>query len=318
MNAPVVSVICVCYNQAKFVEEALDSVVSQTYKSIELIVIDDGSTDGSAKVIKNWISKHPETTLLINATNLGYCKTFNKAFGISTGSYCVDLAADDVMMPERVEKQVSFFESNDSELGVVFSNAMYINAEGKFMRDHFEYLFRKGLISRIPQGDVYRDVLTTYFIPSPTMMIRRQVLDTLDGYDESLVYEDFDFWVRSSRLFTYGFIKESLTKIRRTGTSMSSGWYKSGDRQLYSTYLVCKKAIGLNRDEQDLAALLVRIRYEIRQSVFSQNNEEARLFFELLKTLGRVTLRDKFMQFLNFFKFPLGRLREIYHRVRFE
>jgi glycosyltransferase involved in cell wall biosynthesis len=256
--------------------------------------------------------------LLINATNLGYCKTFNKAFGISTGSFCIDLAGDDVMMPERVEKQISFFENHTLELGVVFSDATYINDAGNFIRNHFEYLFRKKLITKIPQGDVYRDVLTTYFIPSPTMMIRKQVLDTLDGYDELLSYEDFDFWVRSSRLFTYGFINEPLTKIRRTGTSMSSGWYKSGDRQLHSTYLVCKKAIELNKDDQDIAALLVRIRYEIRQSIFSQNNQEARLFFELLKSLRSITLRDKFMQLVNFFKFPLRPLRTIYHRIRFE
>ncbi|MBK7653702.1 MAG: glycosyltransferase [Flammeovirgaceae bacterium] len=63
MSAPLVTVICICYNHARFVEATLDSVINQTYKDIELIVIDDSSTDGSSKIIKRWIANHPETTL---------------------------------------------------------------------------------------------------------------------------------------------------------------------------------------------------------------------------------------------------------------
>ena len=136
MNSPLVTVICICYNQSRFVEEALDSIVSQTYKSIELIVIDDGSTDGSVKVIKNWISIHPETTLLINATNLGYCKTFNKAFGISTGSYCIDLAADDILLPNRVEDGLKSLSEAGNEYGVTFSDAEHVDEQGNFIRLH--------------------------------------------------------------------------------------------------------------------------------------------------------------------------------------
>ena len=82
---PLVTVICVCYNQAQYVCEALDSVANQTYSNLELIVIDDGSTDGSGKVIKNWMVNHPDATLILNGRNLGYCKTFNKAYRLSKG-----------------------------------------------------------------------------------------------------------------------------------------------------------------------------------------------------------------------------------------
>ncbi len=88
----------------------------------------------------------------------------------------------------------------------------------------------KSLISHIPQGDVYRDMLTTYFIPGPTMMIRREVFAALGGYDESLSYEDFDFWVRSSRIYRYAFLNERLTSIRKLKSSMSTGWYVPGDQ----------------------------------------------------------------------------------------
>jgi hypothetical protein len=173
-------------------------------------------------------------------------------------------------------------------------------------------------LDKIPEGDVYADVLAKYFIPSPTMMVKREVFDKIGGYDESLVYEDFDFWVRTSSFCKYGFLNESLTKIRRTGSSMSSGWYKRGDRQLHSTYLVCKKAIELNRNQKEKNALLKRIRFELRQSIFSENHNEAKLFFGLLNELESVTTSDRILEVINGLELPVNWLRRLYHTARFE
>jgi hypothetical protein len=149
------------------------------------------------------------------------------------------------------------------------------------------------------------------------MMMRASVLNFLGGYDESLAYEDFDFWVRSSRYFKYGFLNEKLMKIRRTAKSMSSGWYKKNDPQLLSTYHVCQKAKGLNRDENDWHAWLKRIRYELRQSVFSENHTEAKLFFELLREVNQVKWQDKIIYRIDSFKLPLAILRKWYHQIRY-
>lgn len=315
---PLVTVICVCYNHARFVTEALDSVISQTYSNIELIVIDDGSTDGSGKVIKKWISNHPEVTMILNGENVGYCKTFNKAWKISKGEFIIDLAADDVLMPERIEKQVHYFLTLDNSYGVTFTDATYIDEEGNYLRDHFQYLFNKKLIDHVPQGDVYAHVLATYFIPSPTMMVRALVLETLQGYDESLAYEDFDFWVRSSRLYKYGFLNEKLTKIRRTSKSMSTGWYEKGDLQLLSTYQICRKVQFLNRDDKEWLAWLKRVKYELRQSVFSENHHEAKLFFGLLLEVNQVSWGYRLIYWLDTLRLPLSKIRKWYHQIRFQ
>jgi hypothetical protein len=222
------------------------------------------------------------------------------------------------MIPERIARQVEFFQGLDESYGVIFTDAEYINAEGKFIRGHYDYLRKKKLITEIPQGDVYRNVLSRYFISSPTMMVKKKVFDVIGGYDESLVYEDFDFWVRSSRIYKYAFLNESLTKVRKTSYSMSSGWYQRGDKQLHSTYLVCRKAILLNRNEGDVVALLRRIRYELRQSVFSGNYDEGKLFYELLEELNRITLMDRIILMLNNLKLPIRWLRKFYHSVRFK
>ena len=260
---------------------------------------------------------YPSIELLLLPKNLGNCKAFNEALKLARGEFIIDFATDDVMMPDRIEKQVAFFGRLTPTVGVVYTDAVYINEDGKFIRNHFEYLFHKELISHIPQGDVYRDVLTTYFIPGPTMMIRREVFAALGGYDESLSYEDFDFWVRSSRIYRYAFLKERLTSIRKLKSSMSTGWYVPGDKQLHSTFLICKKAQQLNRDDDDKQALITRVRYEFRQSVLSGNHTEALLFYDLLKELNGVRLAERTLKLFDRTGIPLAPLRKLYHRIRY-
>jgi hypothetical protein len=200
---------------------------------------------------------------------------------------------------------------------VVFTDATYVNEEGRFLRDHYDYLFRKGLLKTIPQGDVYSRIIACYFVCSPTMIVRKKVLDEMSGYDETLSYEDFDFWIRSARNYKYGFLDRKLTKVRRITRSMSTGWYKQGDKQLYSTYLVCKKIASLNRTEEEHKALATRLKYELRQSVFSENFYEADLFYDFLKEIGRAAAVDEFLHTVNKLKLPLSCLRRWYHKLRF-
>ncbi|MBL7871008.1 MAG: glycosyltransferase [Cyclobacteriaceae bacterium] len=281
MNSPVVTIICICYNQAKFVEQALDSVIGQTYKSIELLVIDDGSTDGSVKIIKNWISKHPETTLLMNPTNVGYCKTFNKAFGISTGSYCIDLAADDILLPGRVQEGLKSLTEAGTEYGVTFSDAEHVDERGNLIRLHSHKYPHK----TIPNGDIYCSVIDRYFICSPTMMFRREVVEYLNGYDESLAFEDFDFWVRASRKFKFIYSPAVLLKKRSVSDSMSKSQFKRSGAQRWSTYKVCEKIKELNRVPEENDALKRRLRYELKLSLRMIDLKLAGAYLRLLLEL---------------------------------
>jgi glycosyltransferase involved in cell wall biosynthesis len=317
MEKPLVSVICLCYNHQRFVREAVESVLNQSYDNIQIIIADDASTDNSVQEIKALKKENPIVELLLLPDNLGNCKAFNEALKMARGEFIIDFATDDVMMPNRIERQIGFFKRLDSTVGLVYTDAVYVDESGKFIRNHFEYLFQKELITHIPKGDVYRDVLTTYFIPGPTMMIRKEVFAALNGYDETLSYEDFDFWVRSSRIYRYAYLDERLTSIRKLKSSMSTGWYVPGDRQLHSTYLVCKKAQKLNRDADDQQALVVRVRYEFRQSVLSGNHPEALLFYNLLRELKGVRLSERVLRLFGLSGIPLAPLRKLYHKVKY-
>jgi glycosyltransferase involved in cell wall biosynthesis len=317
MNLPLVSVICLCYNHGRYIREAVDSVLAQTYPTIEIIIVDDFSTDDSRSVLNELKAAHPEIKFLLLDENLGNCKAFNIAFKTSKGQYVVDFATDDVMLPKRIEQQINRFEQLTRDFGVVFTDAIYIDEAGKNLYEHFAYLKAKRLIGDIPQGDVYQQVLKQYFICGPTMLVRREVFELLDGYDERLAYEDFDFWLRSSRIFKYSYLDEVLTKVRRLNTSMSSKLYGRGDQQLMSTYLICEKAISLNKTQPENEALLQRVRYEFRHSVLTANYREADLFFALIKKTGKPDLMDKFFSLLKSLRVPLSGLRKWYHFVRY-
>ncbi len=317
MESPLVSIVCLCYNQQRFVREAVMSVVTQSYKNIQLIVVDDASTDSSIKVINDLKNEFPSIETILIKENKGNCAAFNYAFTKAKGAFVIDFAADDVMMPDRIEKQIQHFLTLDPSFGVVFTDAEYINEYGEHLYDHFASLKRKRLLPNIPQGDVYADLLQRYFVASPTMMVRTSVMIELNGYDEQLSYEDFDFWIRSSRIYKYSFLNEKLTKIRKSARSMSTMLYRQGDKQLLSTYLVCKKAMTLNRDDLERNGLRKRIEFEIRQAVFSQNYREANLFHGLLKEMKQVTFTYSMLHWLNQLRLPLTFLRRWYHQWRY-
>lgn len=317
MSSPLVSVICLCYNHARFVREALESVLAQTYRALEIIVVDDGSTDASVEVIREFIRDHPQIQFIALPRNIGNCAAFNRALALAKGEYVVDFATDDVFVAERLEKQVALFESLDASYGVVFTDVQYIDGQSRPFRNHYEHLFSKGLLPYVPQGDVYAAILRYYFVSSPSMLVRRAVLDELHGYDESLAYEDFDFWIRSSRIYKYAFLDERLTLVRRGHRSMSTLLYTQGDRQLESTYRICRKAQVLNRTDKDNKALLWRVRYEFRQAVFSGNYGESGEFYGLLGELTRPSLTDRVLWIVAKLRIPLRSLRAMYHFLRF-
>jgi glycosyltransferase involved in cell wall biosynthesis len=263
VNNPQVSVICLCYNHELFVEKAIRSIQNQGYPHVQLIVVDDNSTDKSREVISKALSGSLKAQFIALPQNLGNCKAFNMGLAAATGDFIIDHSGDDVLMLDRIEKGINAFNQAGDKVGVNFTDAQLIDEAGKNLGYHSD----KFPHDSIPQGNIYSEVLSRYFINSPSMMIRREVFEKLGGYDESLAYEDFDFWVRSSRYFDYCYTPEPLVKRRIHYFSMGKRQYKRGSRQLQSTLKVCEKALVLNTNEGENEALKKRIHYELRQAL---------------------------------------------------
>lgn len=263
MAAPLVTVICLCYNQKRFLQEAVESVINQSYSPIQLIVVDDASIDGSPETINQLKTQYPQLEVLLLKENVGNCRAFNRGLAQAKGEYLIDLAADDVLLSDRIRKGVKALKQAGGDYGVHFCDAELIDEHGSFISFHSD----KYPHHSIPQGDIYVDVIQRYFICPPTIMFRKSVMDKLGGYDETLAYEDFDFWIRSSRQFKYTYSPEPLVKKRIVKHSLGSKQEKFFNQHAKSTYRVCKKILDLNRTGEEKKALTKRIQYEIKLSL---------------------------------------------------
>jgi glycosyltransferase involved in cell wall biosynthesis len=279
---PLVTIVLTTFNQEKYIEEALTSVFYQTYPYIQLIVVDNASIDNSLAVIESFKTKAPAFQVIRNRHNLGLCRAFNQGLAIAQGKYVIDLSGDDVMIADRIEKQVEAFERLSDDYAVVFTNARYIGKSGHRLHNHYEIDSKGKATCIVPSGDVYKNILERYFICTPTMMMRTAALQELGGYDENLTFEDFDFWIRSSVCYKYFYLDEVLTKKRVLKTSLSTAVYKKGSGMLQSYYTVCNKAYDLNRDQKEFDLLAARIRTFIRKCLYAQEYELAVRFRRLL------------------------------------
>ena len=124
-----VTVICTCFNHQDFVIESIKSVLNQTHKNIQLIVVDDFSQDNSVLVIEEFLKLNTEILFIKNKQNIGVTKSFNNAMTFAKGIYFVDLACDDVLLPNCIENQLSvFYNSKFQNLAIVYGNAAFISA----------------------------------------------------------------------------------------------------------------------------------------------------------------------------------------------
>lgn len=283
-----VTVICLCYNHSSYVIDAIDSVLRQTYSNIELIVVDDGSEDDSQFVIKQKCDLTPEIRFIGLEENIGNCRAFNMALSYANGEYIIDLAADDVLLPPRVEHGVNEFIQHDDTYGVNFTNAEIISSKGEHNKYFYPIDSQGRSLERIAEGDVFLDLISRYYICPPSMMYKRDVLMKLGGYDENLTYEDFDFWVRSSRFYKYCYTDKVLVKKRILKNSKSSNQFKLLNKHTYSTFLVIEKALSLIKTTEEKQALLRRARYELRKAIQYLNLGTAIRYFDLLKRIKGV------------------------------
>jgi glycosyltransferase involved in cell wall biosynthesis len=260
-HLPFVTVVCTCFNHRNYVLEALTSVKNQTYPNIQVIVVDNHSTDGSVEVIQSFIHQHPDIVFLQNLENLGICKAFNLAAKQAQGKYLIDLSADDVLMPDRIAQQVTCFESLPNHVGLLYSHIEQIDQEGKTIKSNSK--------ETLPSGDLFADVLERYFIPSPSTMFRTDVFWELGGYNEKLAFEDFDYWVRCARKYHFHFLNIVSTKKRATLGSLSSHFLDTKSSfMLDSTLATYEWAAQHLRNEREHQALYKGLSYFYRQAVF--------------------------------------------------
>lgn len=203
-----------------------------------------------------------------------------------------------------------------NDYAVVFSNARYIDQNGEKLNFHYQVDENGKAVESVPSGDVYKNVLEKYFICTPTMIMRTEILHLMGGYDESLKFEDFDFWVRSSVQFKYFYQDEILTYKRKTPGSLGTQVYKKGSGILASYYTVCNKAYDLNRDQEEFDLLAARIRTFIRKCFYAQEFELAIEFKKLLNYIENPGWETQTIILLCYLRIPVNVIYRIYIRLQ--
>uniref|UniRef100_UPI0040481F06 glycosyltransferase n=1 Tax=Flavobacterium sp. TaxID=239 RepID=UPI0040481F06 len=263
--------------------------LNQTYPNIELLIADDFSNDKSVTLIQNWLKHHPKAHFIANEENIGNTKTFNKLAKIAKGDYIIDLAADDILLPNCIEKQVTTFQNSSfKKLGIVYGNLIEIDENGNFIENYYTKE------DHPESGDIYKMVIGRKTkICSVSSMMKKSVLEKLDFYDEDLAYEDLDLWIRISRDFEFEYIPEILTKKRVISNSLSSHFlFKNNSRTKKlnaSTLKILIKAYQLNKSKEEHKALLGRIRFEMYKFIKARN---LKLLFKLLVLKIKVRLKS--------------------------
>lgn len=197
-----VSVIIPAYNKAEYTRRTVDSVLAQTYPDIEIIVVDDGSSDTTAQVM----TQYAQRINFVRKANGGCCSARNEGIRRCTGNYVVFLDCDDLLCPEKVERCIDYLEKNP-RFGFVYTGAYFIDEHDKIVGQYAHPQSREGLItSKLILGN---------FICNSTVLVKRPILEKAGFFDEKIFTPaDWDMWLRLSEIAQAGFLQEPLTKYR--------------------------------------------------------------------------------------------------------
>ena len=200
---PLVSIVTPSFNQAEFLEAAIQSVLSQDYPRIQYIVVDGGSTDGSVEILRRYEERLDGW---VSEDDAGQTDAINKGFTQSTGEILAYLNSDDVYRPGAVEQAVQFLKQNP-RIGMVYGDADYIDADGK-------------IIGKFPAAQTdYRRLRQGYVhIPQQSAFFRADLWLQVGPLDPSFQFAmDYDLWVRIASIATIAYIPRTWAEFRLHG-----------------------------------------------------------------------------------------------------
>lgn len=210
---PKVSVIIPTYNRAIQVVKAIRSVLDQTYSDLEVIVVDDCSSDNTEEVVKGLNDKR--IIYLRHDINKGGAAARNTGIKAAKGKYIAFQDDDDEWLPEKLEKQIGVFETASYKVGVVYTGFWRVeNNERIYVPYHW--------VTQ-NEGDIYRELLKGNYIGTPAVAVRRECFDKTGMFDESLPrFQDWELWIRISKYFHFKYINEPLVSSYYIPDSISA------------------------------------------------------------------------------------------------
>jgi glycosyltransferase involved in cell wall biosynthesis len=277
---PLISIVIPVYNQAEYLPQALDSVIHQTYKNLEIIVIDDGSMDSTQEICESYLKKEPRLKIL-KQQNQGPASARNKAIAETKGDYIGLLDADDVMDLTRIDVQYKVIRS-DSNIDIVYTALNSMDDKGNITG-------RIGSQDYPPQ-DFLAQMFFRNMIPGPsTIMAKRECLAS-HPYKETFKHaEDYELMLRLAHIYRFKYIDQPLTSYRRHTQNLSNDLisHRTAEKkvlQCYSPTHIAKIVAQTSYTEEQKALLLGKILFNLEAisealDIFKQFQSAIALFY---------------------------------------
>lgn len=279
-----------CFNSETYLSDSIESVLSQTYQNWELIFWDNKSTDSSASIFKSFTDKRLKYFYAKKHTTLGEAR--NKALEKVTGKFVAFLDCDDLWLERKLEKQLQYFKGN---VGIVICDTLFFNGNGVIKQ-----LYKK---KKPPTGYIFNNLLQDYFISLETVIVQLSIIKKLKYlFDPDFeLIEEYDFFIRLSKLCELAYVDEALSKWRVHDQSLT---WKMSERFPYELRLFLKKMQDQNQNfkknyENEILMIKNKINYQ-EAIIFWKGGDKikARNFF-----LKNLNLRNIFLFIMTFFPY---------------
>lgn len=282
-SSPFVSAVMAVYNGCPHLEEAVQSILDQTFADFEFIIINDGSTDGSKEVLEQFATRD-DRIRIVHQKNRGLTVSLNRGLHMARGKYVTRMDADDVSRPKRFGRQVNFLESNP-EVGILGTQIKRIDADGN---PHGQWI-----LPTDPDVVGWQTLFSTCLC-HPTVMMRRSLLDDLNGYAEwATCAQDYELWTRAVLESQLANLPDTLHKLRRHDDSITATKQDEQRR-------VCRKAtatlhetlLGEQAEEEFSHFLSWMHRENVQRAAAETGIQDLTAVHGYIRTLYRVYVRD--------------------------
>ena len=258
---PTVSVIIHTYNNEKFIAETVESVLNQTYKDYEIVVVDDGSVDGTRDALKPYMQK----IRYHYKENGGIASAKNAGIKLSQTEYVAFLDHDDLWVPDKLQLQMEHFSENP-QIGLVYAKYTSFR-DGKELRTKPE----KGY-----SGWIFKELLSKSFIQTSTVVVKRECLDAVGPYDETFsLGDEYDMFLRIARKFQCGFVDKGLTRYRVHDTNASNNDFLFDNENLGVYKKIYNNFTDLDGVEKKiLRKRIARYSMKVAEGLYRQGKQE--------------------------------------------
>jgi len=294
--SPKVSVIIPTYNRADLLPRAIDSVLNQTYRDLELIIVDDGSTDNTKEIVEKYQKKDERIKYLWEENYGGPARPYNLALKQCQGEYIAFLDSDDVWLPEKLEKQIAIFEEYDGKinLGLVICEAYVVDLDRNDI-GRLTFPYNENLLGPEKFGLFFEKF---GIISLSCVVIKKEVFKNIGYFDEKFkVSADVDIYSRILKNSPIYFLKEPLVKYTQSDRSLSNEQFWIKQIPEYK-YFLEKYGDDFKKYPKAKSRFLRNIGTFY---TLNNNNRMARKYFKEAIKNNPLSLRLYFQYFLSFF-----------------